>query len=110
MVAIVSNMNDKASRKAPVFPKSRRYLEQLGENIQLARKRRRYTQQLISDRTGYSRMTIRKIENGDPVVSMGHYLGVLAVLGLAEDLTLVASDDDLGKKLRDIELLRSKKT
>ncbi|MDC3332617.1 helix-turn-helix domain-containing protein [bacterium] len=103
-------MNEKVSRKAPVFPKNSGYLEQLGENIQLARKRRRYTQQLLSDRTGYSRMTIRKIEKGDPAVSIGHYLGVLSVLGLAEDLTIVASDDDLGRKLRDIELLRGNKS
>ena len=107
MVATVTKTNDSESRRAPVFPKNRAYLEQLGENIKLARKRRHYTQQLVSDRTGYSRLTIRKIERGDPVVSIGHYLGVLSVLGLAEDIALVASDDELGKKLRDIELLRN---
>lgn len=106
MASIVTKKHNSESRRAPIFPKNRAYLEQLGENIQLARKRRQYTQQLVSDRTGYSRLTIRKIERGDPVVSIGHYLGVLAVLGLAEDITLVASDDELGKKLRDIELLK----
>jgi len=106
MVPIVTQKNESESRRAPVFPKNRGYLEQLGENIKLARKRRRYTQLLVSDRTGYSRLTIRKIERGDPVVSIGHYMGVLAVLGLAEDITLVASDDELGRKLRDIELLK----
>lgn len=106
MVLIVTRQNDSDSRRAPVFPKNRGYLERLGENIKLARMRRKYTQQLVSDRTGYSRLTVRKIERGDPVVSIGHYLGVLAVLGLSEDITLVASDDELGKKLQDIELLK----
>lgn len=74
-------------------------MEQLGENIKLARKRRGYTQVLISERTGLSRLTIRRIERGDPGVSIGHYLSVLSVLGLAGDLANVALDDELGHKL-----------
>lgn len=60
-------------RKAVVFPKNQGFLTQLGENILLAYKRRNYTQTLLSERTGLSRATIRKIEQGDPTVSMGHY-------------------------------------
>ncbi len=97
------------SRSAVVFPKDRRLLELLGENIKLACKRRGYTQILVSERTGLSRLTIRKIEKGDPSVSIGHYLAVLNVLGLAGDLTKVALDDELGRKLQDIKLM-SKKT
>lgn len=89
-----------------VFPKHQQSLAVLGENIRLARKRRKYTQTLISERTGLSRLTIRKVERGDPSVSMGHYVAVLAVLGLVEDLTQVAADDELGRKLQDIALLR----
>ncbi|MCY4228168.1 MAG: helix-turn-helix transcriptional regulator [Gammaproteobacteria bacterium] len=81
------------------FPKNRCLLEQLGENIKFARKRRGYTQVLISERTGLSRLTIRRIERGDPGVSIGHYLSVLSVLGLAGDLANVALDDELGHKL-----------
>ncbi|MCL2899290.1 helix-turn-helix domain-containing protein [Brenneria tiliae] len=92
-------------RSAVVFPKNQKILSQLGENIKLACKRRKYTQVMISERTGLSRLTIRKIEQGDPKVSMGHYVAVLSVLGLVEDLTRVASDDELGRKLQDIELL-----
>ncbi len=93
------------SRKAVIFPKHRHVLEQLGENIKLACKRRRYTQLLISERTGLSRLTIRKIEKGDPTVSIGHYLAVLSVLGLVDDLARVAADDELGRKLQDIKLM-----
>jgi transcriptional regulator with XRE-family HTH domain len=92
-------------RSAPVFPKNRKALSQLGENIKLACKRRGYSQSLIAERTGLSRLTVRKIEKGDPTVSIGHYVVVLSVLGLVEDLGLVASDDELGRKLQDIKLM-----
>jgi transcriptional regulator with XRE-family HTH domain len=92
-------------RKAVIFPKNQKVLSQLGENIQLACKRRKYSQSLISERTGLSRMTIRKIERGDPTVSIGHYVAVLAVVGLVDDLAKVANDDELGRKLQDIQLL-----
>ena len=89
-------------RKAIVFPKQQQTLNVLGENIKLARKRRQLTQQLVSDRTGISRVTLRKIEKGEPTVSIGHYI---SVLGLAGDLGGVASDDELGRKLQDTKLL-----
>ena len=92
-------------RKAVVFPKQQQILSVLGENIKLARKRRQLTQKLVSERTGISRVTLRKIENGDPTESIGHYLSVLGVLGLANDLTNVAFDDELGRKLQDAKLL-----
>lgn len=92
-------------RSATVFPKNRKVLEQLGENIKLAYKRRGYTQSLISERTGLSRLTIRRIEQGDSKVSIGHYVAVLSVLGLVGDFAQVASDDELGRKLQDIKLM-----
>ena len=104
----MTSKNSEKSRSAVVFPKNRRLLEQLGENIKLACKRRGYTQVLISERTGLSRVTIRKIEKGDPSVSIGHYLAVLSVLGLAGDVAKVALDDELGHKLQDIKLMGKK--
>lgn len=92
-------------RKAVVFPSNQKSLKQLGENIRLACRRRKYTQSLIAERTGLSRLTIRKIEQGDPGVSIGHYVMVLGVLGLVGDLEQVARDDELGRKLQDLALL-----
>lgn len=66
MVNIVTTDMSNPKRSAVVFPKNQKVLSQLGENIQLARKRRNDTQTLISERTGLSRLTIRKIERGDP--------------------------------------------
>ncbi|NMT19115.1 transcriptional regulator, partial [Vibrio parahaemolyticus] len=52
--------------------------------------------------------TLRKILKGDPSVSLGHYVNVLACLGLLDDLAKVAFDDELGRKLQDIQLLKKK--
>lgn len=100
----MSNIYDK-KRSAPVFPKNQKVLSLLGENIKLACKRRRYSQSLIAERTGLSRLTVRKIQQGDSTVSIGHYVAVLSVLGMVEDLAKVASDDELGRKLQDINLM-----
>lgn len=98
-------MTTKIKRKATIFPKNQKVLKAFGENIKLAYKRRGYTQSLISERTGLSRLTIRKIEQGDPTVSVGHYVAVLSILGLVEDFAQVARDDELGRKLQDIKLI-----
>ncbi|QEW06310.1 helix-turn-helix domain-containing protein [Nitrincola iocasae] len=100
-------MNTKQRRQAVVFPKEQKILQQLGENIYLAMKRRKITQTMIAERTGLSKPTLRNIERGVATVSIGHYLRVLAVLGLAEDLAQVALDDAMGRKLQDIELLQA---
>ena len=70
-------------RTATLFPKQQAILVQLGENIRLAAKRRKLTQTQMAERTGLSKPTLRKVERGDGSVSMGHYLLVLSVLGLA---------------------------
>ena len=102
----MSNQVHAERRKAVIFPKVAESLSLLGENIRLATKRRGYTQTLLSERTGLSRVTIRRIGRGDPSVSIGHYAAVLNVLGLSKDLEEVALDDELGRKLQDIELMR----
>jgi len=69
-------------RRATLFPKQKDALKILGENIKLARKRRKLTQKLVSERTGLSRVTLGKIERGEGSVSIGHYQVVLGVLNL----------------------------
>ncbi len=92
-------------RSAPIFPKNKKVLLLMGENIKLACKRRGYSQSLIAERTGLSRLTVRKIQQGDSTVSIGHYVSVLSTLGLVEDFAKVANDDVLGRKLQDIKLM-----
>ena len=80
-------------------------LQQLGERIMLARKRRHLSMQDVAERATVTRLTISKVEHGDPTVSMGIYARVLYALNLEKDITLLADDDALGRQLQDAELL-----
>ena len=60
----------------------------------------------IADRATVTRLTVSKVEHGDPTVSMGIYARVLFALNLEKDITLLAADDALGRQLQDAELLR----
>lgn len=82
-------------------------LEALGERLRLARRRRKMTAQQVALEAGITRVTLRRVEAGEPGVLMGTYLRVLATLGLAQDLIVVARDDMLGRRLQDEELTRS---
>ena len=104
-MVIIMSKTKSDSRKAKVFPKDLSILNLMGEQIKLAIKRRGYSQSLISERTGLSRLTIRRITEGRPSVSIGHFVVVLSVLNLTSDFLLVAKDDVLGRKLQDIKLL-----
>lgn len=94
-----------AKKKQIVLPKHRVILEQLGENIKLARKRRKITTEQLSERAGIVRMTLYQIEKGNPSVAIGAYFNVLKVLGLQNDFLKLADDDEFGRKLQDLELL-----
>jgi transcriptional regulator with XRE-family HTH domain len=58
----------------------------------------------MAERVGVSHVTLRHLENGDPSVSLGVLVRVLAVLGLEEDLAALGADDELGRRLVDAEL------
>ena len=77
----------------------------MGENIKLARKRRKLTSIKIAERAGIDRGTLREIERGNPSVSMGAYFNVLRALNLQDDFLKIAADDEFGKKLQDLQLL-----
>lgn len=62
-------------------------LKQMGEQIKLARKRRHLSMQDIAERATVTRLTVSKVEHGDPTVSMGIYARVLYALNLEKDIT-----------------------
>lgn len=97
------------SRKQILFPKYQKILEQVGENIKLARKRRKYTTIQVAERAGIDRSTLYEIEKGNSSVSLGAYFNTLRVLGLQDDFLKLAADDDYGRKLQDLELVSTKK-
>lgn len=93
------------SKKQILFPKHQRILEVFGENIKLARKRRKLTTIQVAERADISRNTLYLIEKGNSRVSIGAVFNVLRTLGLQDDFLLLAKDDIYGRKLQDIELL-----
>lgn len=92
-------------KKQVVLPQYKNGLSQMGENIKLARKRRKLTAIQVAERAGISRSTLSLIEKGESSVAMGAYFNVLRVLGLQDDFFQLAADDEFGRKLQDIELL-----
>lgn len=98
-----------SAKRPKLFPKDRVILERLGENIKLARLRRKLTTEQVADRANVSRKTLWHIEKGSEHISIGMVLQVLSVLGLKDDLKNVAKDDILGRKLQDIGLITKKR-
>lgn len=94
-----------ANSSPTLFPKLQRILHELGENIKLARLRRKLSSEQVAERAGIGRSTLVKIEQGHPGVGIGNYLNVLRVLGLEQDFLLLAKDDELGRKLQDAQLI-----
>jgi hypothetical protein len=74
----------------------KRALAKLGPDIRAARLRRRISATIMAERVSVSRVTLQKLEWGDPGVAMGTYATALFVLGLISrlgDLTDVRYDD-----------------
>ena len=94
-----------SKKQTVILPKTQTILTQMGEQIRLARLRRHLSSELVAERAGISRMTLSNIEKGSSSVAIGSYAAVLHALnGMDTDLLLVAKDDELGRKLQDLEL------
>ena len=92
------------ARNVRLLPKESKILERLGENIKLARLRRKLTTAQVSKRANIARSTLWHVEKGSEHIGIGIFLQVLSVLGLANDLLKIAEDDLLGRKLQDARL------
>ncbi len=95
---------DSLSQPIPVT----RALRKLGRDIRDARRRRRIPLAILAERTSVSRMTLFKVEQGDPGVAFGTYATVLFVLGMLDRLADVADPryDTLGRELEEEHLPR----
>lgn len=90
------------NQKQKLMPITEEYIKTLGENIRLARRRRKLSSSIIAERSGISRQTLYKIEKGFPNVSMGSYASVLHALnGLDKELENIAREDIFGRQLQD---------
>jgi len=54
----------------------------LGRMIRLARKERKLTAEDVAERVGITRLTLRKIETGDPKVSIGLAFEAATIVGV----------------------------
>ena len=84
----------------------RRALAKLGADLSVARRRRGITQQLMAERAFTTPNTLRRVERGDPTVSIASYATVLFVLGMTGRLAELADSaaDPLGRELADEQL------
>jgi len=64
-------MNIMGKKTIALLPSVERRLAQMGEQIKLARLRRRISVKLAAERANISRSTLWAIEKGSPSVSMG---------------------------------------
>ena len=93
------------TRNTILLPRAQKPISVLGENIKLARLRRRFSAEQVAERANISRPTLVSIEKGNPNVTIGAYVKVLSVLGLENDIMEVANDDKLGRRLQDAKLI-----
>jgi transcriptional regulator with XRE-family HTH domain len=95
-------------KKTIISPTLEDILKTVGEQIRLARLRRKITTTMLAERADISRVTLRRVENGESGATMGVYANVLFCLGLENDLLLLAGDDPLGRRLQDAGLTHTK--
>ena len=76
-------MKEAPSSPAVPIPVARA-LRKLGHDIRDARRRRRIPVAILAERASIGRMTLNRIEKGDPRASLGGYATVLFALGMVE--------------------------
>jgi len=95
-------------------PAATRALSALGENLTIARVRRRESQRTWARRLGCSVPTLIRLERGDPGVGMGLYATALWLIGVVGGLPgLAAPGEDRGAlegEVRDALKRRSART
>jgi transcriptional regulator with XRE-family HTH domain len=89
---------------SPLLPKTQQLLNDLGNRLKLARLRRGLEAKQVAERAGMAPLTLRSIERGSSTVTIGAYVAVMQVLGLVEDLNLLAKEDETGRHLQDAKL------
>lgn len=70
-------------KKAHTYsPRTLEAAQLLGARIRLARRERRWTLQELAERVGVTAVTMRKVERGDPSVSLGVAFEATALVGV----------------------------
>jgi transcriptional regulator with XRE-family HTH domain len=79
-------------------PSATQAIQKLGENLQVARKRRGITMEEMASRMFVSRQTLARLEKGEPGVALGVLSSALWVLGLHDQIRELAAPerDEIG--------------
>jgi transcriptional regulator with XRE-family HTH domain len=93
-----------AKKTALLLPSTAVLLSEFSDRLRLARLRRRLPAKQVAEAAGMSPMTLRSLERGGSGVTIGAYLSVMQVLGIEEDLNLLAQADPVGRQLQDARL------
>jgi transcriptional regulator with XRE-family HTH domain len=88
----------------PVPPAELQLLASLGARLRAARERQRVSAVAASEAAGISRVTLHRIERGEPSVAMGAWAAATGALGLSLDLVDPASARDDKKAPKKIRL------
>ena len=85
-------------------------IEQLAQNIVIARKRRKETQAQWAQRLGVSQPTMARIERGDPSVAMASYVMCMWLVNQAQGLAgLIAPQNDMAALEREVARTRTRR-
>ncbi|UNK37727.1 helix-turn-helix domain-containing protein [Shinella sp. H4-D48] len=87
---MVDNPKITTTKGTVVHPRVERGLRKLGEDISLARRARRMSAQDFSDRCGFSRATLHRLESGDPGIGINSLAMALHALGRLDALIDIA--------------------
>jgi DNA-binding XRE family transcriptional regulator len=84
-------------------------LQQLGEHLAVARKRRLEPRRLWAERIGVSEPTLMRMEKGDPSVAFGTYATALWLIGRAQAIAeLAAPEFDRGALENEVRVARQR--
>lgn len=94
------------AKPTPLPDAQARLLVECGERLRQARLRRRLSAEATAAGAGITRMTLHRAERGEPAITMGTFVKLMGVLGLAGDVALLARDDKAGRLLQDAQMPR----
>jgi transcriptional regulator with XRE-family HTH domain len=83
---------------------AKRHIRKIGEDLRIARLRRRLPMEVVANRALVSRNTLARVEKGDPAVSFGIYASVMQALNLIERLPDLAAEDQVGVEMANEQL------
>ncbi|WP_310556519.1 helix-turn-helix transcriptional regulator [Flavobacterium sp.] len=92
------------NNKETIFLKHKVVLEQMGENIKLARKSRKLIAIQVSERVDIARIHLYQIENGILLWLLVLDLIYFGYLELQDDSLKLGTDDTFGRELHNLDL------